>query len=106
MLLRALAVSLVLTTPWGIVGLASSDFAASSLLAIAALGVGGTALAYVAMATLVGRAGATRGSVAIYFIPIVAIALGVIVRDETVTALAIGGTVLVLIGAFLTSRAE
>ena len=105
-LLRALLVSLVLTTPLGILGLASSTVALSSLLAVAALGVGGTALAYVAMAALVGRVGATRGSVAIYFIPLVAIVLGVVFRDERVAALALAGMALVLVGAFLTTRAE
>ncbi len=105
-LLRALVVSLILTTPFGIFGLTDSAMAASSLLAVAALGVGGTALAYVTMAALVGRAGATRGSIAIYFIPVVAIVLGVVFRDETVTMIAIGGMALILIGAFLTSRAE
>ena len=43
---------------------------------------------------------------AIYLVPIVAIALGVLVRDEAVSPLALGGMVLVLLGAFLTSRAE
>ena len=105
-LLRALFVSLVLTTPIGIVGLGSSTAAASSLLAAGGLGIGGTALAYVAMATLVGRVGATRGSVAIYFIPLVAIVLGVVFRDEDVAAVALAGMALVLVGAFLTTRAE
>jgi drug/metabolite transporter (DMT)-like permease len=105
-LLRAQAVSLVLTTPFGIAGLSSSTMALSSLLAVGALGVGGTALAYIAMATLVGRTGATRGSVAVYFIPLVAIVLGVVFRDETVPLVGIAGMVLILGGAFLTSRSE
>ena len=43
---------------------------------------------------------------AIYVTPVVAIALGVVFRDETVAGLALVGTVLVLLGAWLTSRAE
>ncbi len=43
------------------------------------LGVLGTGLAFVLMTTLVGRVGGPRGSIAIYFTPIVAIALGVAV---------------------------
>ncbi len=76
------------------------------MLAVAALGSFGTGLAFVAMTTLVGRVGATRGSVAIYFLPVVAIALGVIFRDETVAAISLLGTGLVLVGAYLTSRRE
>jgi drug/metabolite transporter (DMT)-like permease len=58
------------------------------------------------MATLAGRAGAGRASVAIYFIPIVAIVLGVVFRDETVALLSLAGAALVLVGAYLSSRRE
>jgi drug/metabolite transporter (DMT)-like permease len=58
------------------------------------------------MAVLVGRAGATRGAVAIYFIPVVALILGVTVRGESVSLLALAGVPLVLVGAFLASRRE
>ncbi len=70
------------------------------------LGVLGTGLAFVLMATLVGRVGGPRGSVAIYFVPVVAIVLGVVVRGDTVEPLAIGGAALVLLGAWITSRRE
>ena len=70
------------------------------------LGVLGTGLAYVLMVTLVGRVGAPRGSVAIYFTPVVAIALGVLLRAEQVHPVAIAGTALVVGGAWLASRAE
>jgi drug/metabolite transporter (DMT)-like permease len=76
------------------------------VLAMLPLGVLGTGLAYVAMTVLVGRAGAARGSVSIYFVPVVAILLGVLFRDERVAAIALVGTSLVLVGAWLTSRRE
>ena len=65
----------------------------------------GTGLAFVAAGTLFGRVGATRGSVIGYLIPVVALGLGVVFRDEHVAALAIAGLILVLLGAWLTSRA-
>lgn len=43
---------------------------------------------------------------AIYFLPVVAIALGVVFRGETVSAISLVGTALVLLGAYLTSRHE
>ena len=49
---------------------------------------------------------ATRGSVAIYFLPVVAIGLGVVFEDETIAAISLVGTGLVLAGAYLTSRRE
>ena len=105
-LLRAQLVALVLLAPAALVSLPNSEFAWSSALAVVALGFFGTGWAFVAMTTLVGRVGATRGSVAIYFLPVVAIALGVIFRDERIAAISLVGTGLVLAGAYLTSRRE
>ena len=105
-LLRAQLVALVLLAPAALVSLPNSEFAWSSAVAVVALGFFGTGWAFVAMTTLVGRVGATRGSVAIYFLPVVAIALGVIFRDETIAAISLVGTGLVLAGAYLTSRRE
>jgi drug/metabolite transporter (DMT)-like permease len=70
------------------------------------LGVLGTGVALVAMTTLTGRAGAARGSIAIYFLPVVAAILGVAFRDESIAPASILGTALVLAGAWLTSRQE
>ena len=81
-------------------------FGWASLAAVVVLGFLGTGWAFVAMTNLMGRAGAARGSVAIYLTPVVAIALGVVFRDETVAGLALVGMVLVLLGAWLTSRAD
>jgi hypothetical protein len=90
-LLRAQMVALVLLAPAALVSLPSSGFAWSSTLAVVALGFFGTGWAFVAMTTLVGRVGATRGSVAIYFLPVVAIVLGVVFEDETIAAISLVG---------------
>lgn len=103
---RAALVALALLIPFGLGGLPSSTFAWSSLVAVGALGVFGTAIALAAFTTLVGRVGATRGSVTIYFLPPIAMVLGAVVRDERIAALSIVGTGLVLLGAYLASRAE
>jgi drug/metabolite transporter (DMT)-like permease len=105
-LLRAQMVASVLLVPAALVSLPDSEFAWSSALAVMALGFFGTCWAFVAMTTLVGRVGATRGSVAIYFLPVVAIVLGVVFEDETIAAISLVGTGLVLAGAYLTSRRE
>ena len=73
---------------------------------MATLGIVGTGLAFVTMATLVGRAGATRGAVAVYFIPVVALVLGVAFRGEEVALAAVVGVGLVVVGAVMTSRQE
>ena len=101
---RAQLVAVVLMLPFAIVGATQSSFGWDSLLAVAALGSLGTALAFFWFTTLIGRVGSTRGSVAIYLVPIVAILLGAVLLDETIHAAAILGTALVLAGAYITSR--
>ena len=99
-------VAFVLVTPLGLLGLGRSTFAWGPALSMLPLGMLGTGLAFVAMATLVGRVGSARGSISIYFTPIVAIVLGVGFRGDHVSPTAIVGTGLVLLGAWLTSRRE
>jgi len=105
-LLRAQIAALVVTAPFGLAALPGSHFAWGPMLAMIPLGVLGTGVAFVLLATLVGRAGGTRGSVATYFVPVVAISLGVVVLGETVHPLALAGTGLIVVGAWVTSRRE
>jgi len=102
---RAQAVGIVLTAPFGLAGVADSRFAWRPFAAVLVLGAIGTGLAFIAAGTLMGRVGATRGSVLAYLIPVVALVLGVVFRDETVEVIALVGLGLVLAGAFLTTRA-
>jgi drug/metabolite transporter (DMT)-like permease len=105
-LLRAQLAALVVIVPLGVVQIPGSTWAWNSALAMIPLGALGTGLAFVLMATLVGRAGGPRGSIAIYFVPVVAIVLGVVVLDEAVAPLALAGTALVVLGAWIASRSE
>ena len=68
------------------------------------LGVGGTGIARALNATLAGRAGAARGSITTYLVPVVAIALGTSVRNEQIEPVQLAGTAVVLIGAWLSTR--
>jgi len=103
---RAQLVALALVAPFGLAGVPESTFAWSSVVAVAVLGCLGTAVAFVAFTTLAGRVGSSRASVAVYFLPAVAIALGVVFRDETIAAVSLLGTGLVTAGAYVTSRPE
>ena len=105
-LTRVQAVAVALVLPYGIVGLPRSEFAWSSLLATLAVGIVGTGLAFVLMGTLTGRVGATRASFITYGIPVVALLLGVLFRDDQVASIAVIGVVLVIGGALLASRRE
>ena len=101
---RAQLVAVVLMLPFAVVGATQSTFGWDSLLAVFALGALGTALAFYWFTNLMGRVGSTRGSVAIYIVPIVAILLGAALLDETIHPAAVLGTALVLAGAYITSR--
>jgi drug/metabolite transporter (DMT)-like permease len=99
-----LAVPLVL--PYGLYGLTQSSYATSSLLAMLAVGVLGTGLAFVLMGDLISSVGPTRSTFITYVIPVVALILGAVFRNEEILPLAVAGVVLVIVGAFLASRRE
>ena len=98
--------ALLFSLPLGIPAFADSEFAWSALLALMVLGALGTGLAYVLYGMLMVRAGAVRGVIGVFFTPIVATFLGVIFRDEKVTVLAVIGMLVVICGAWLTSRPD
>jgi drug/metabolite transporter (DMT)-like permease len=103
--LWALAVSAVVLAPFGLIGLDESEFTFSAVAAVVILGVIGTGIARSLAATLAGRAGAPRMATTTYLIPVVAIVLGVVFRDESVAPIAIVGVAVVLAGAYIASRA-
>jgi drug/metabolite transporter (DMT)-like permease len=103
---RAQGAALLFVLPFALVGLRSSTFSLPALLAMLPLGILGTGLAFIAIATLIGSVGAPRGSVAVYLVPLVSIALGITFLSEQVHPLAFGGALLIILGAWLTSRRE
>ncbi len=105
-IMRALGIACVLTMPLGAAGLVSSKWELGPVLAVIVLGVINTGAAFAIMTVLVGRAGATRAGTAVYCIPLVAIVLGVALNSEVVVPLQWVGILVVLLGAWLTSRSE
>lgn len=103
---RAQVLAAVLLLPYGLVELPQSEIALQSTLALVALGLISGSLALVAMSALGSRVGAPRANIAVYFVPIVAIGLGLLLRDDSVVATAPLGIALVLVGAFFASRAD
>ncbi len=105
-LLRSVGVAAVVTLPLALAMAPAAPVQLSSIGAVTSLGLLGTGIAYIAMATLVGRMGATRGAVAIYLMPVVALVFGVVLRDETVSLAGGAGIALILLGAWLTTRRD
>jgi drug/metabolite transporter (DMT)-like permease len=77
-----------------------------AVLAVAGLGVLGTAAAFVIFYALIGEIGAGRASLVSYLAPGVALAYGAALLDERITAAAIGGLALILAGVALAARAR
>jgi drug/metabolite transporter (DMT)-like permease len=102
---RAQAVAAIVTLPFGIPHIGEAEVQVGPMLAVVALGVFGTAIAFLAAAANAGRFGSTRTSVTAYLIPVVALALGAVVRDEHVAALAVIGCAVAVLGAYVAGRA-
>lgn len=96
----------VLMTPLGVTGVSSSSIELKPVAAVVALGVLGTGLARAVHVSLVGRVGPSRGAVAGYTIPVIALLLGVLVRNESVDVLQVIGVGVALLGAWLVTRRE
>jgi drug/metabolite transporter (DMT)-like permease len=91
---RALLVALILTAPLGLPRALHGHWTLRSVLSLLALGALGTCLANVMTTIAAGRLGATSASVSAYFIPVVALLLGVLVRGEHVAVVSlIGGAI-------------
>ncbi len=105
-MMRAIGVAALATAPFGLAGLAGSQWGTAPVLALIVLGVSNTGGAFVLMTAFLGRVGSTRGGVAVYLVPIIAIVLGVVFRSEVILPLQWAGTAVVLLGAWLTSRRE
>jgi drug/metabolite transporter (DMT)-like permease len=103
---RMLGLAAIWTAPLGLADALDSSFGWAPFIAVAVAGVIGTGLAFVVMGSLVGRVGATRASFIAYVIPVVAVVLGVVFRDDEVTGLALAGIALVIVGALLASRRD
>lgn len=103
---RMLVLATVWTAPYGLWGLRDSSFELGPTTAVVALGMIGTGLAYLVMATLVGRTGPARASFITYLIPVFSLALGVMFRGDEVSALALAGIVLVIAGALTAGRSR
>lgn len=101
---RALGVALVLTAPLGLPDLFRARWNLRAALSMLALGALGTAVAQVLMARAAGRFGASTASGTTFLIPVVALALGVVVRGEQVSAVSVAGCAVCLAGAWLISR--
>jgi drug/metabolite transporter (DMT)-like permease len=103
---RAQGIAVLLTAPLGIPDLLHAHWMLFPLLSLIALGIFGTAIANVLMASAAGHFGAARASGTTFLIPVVALILGVLVLHEHVALLSLAGCFVCLMGAWLMKRAS
>jgi drug/metabolite transporter (DMT)-like permease len=96
-----LAFLVVVILAFGLENPLSTHVEASTILAVSWLGLIGSGLAFLGFFFLLGRWGATRTSTIAYVLPVVGIALGVTVRQETVSLPVLAGMVLIIGGVAL-----
>ena len=106
LMFRVVALSTLISAPLGLNAMRSTNFTPSLVSATITLGVLGSGFAFLLFGTLLKRTGPIRAMIPTYFTPIVGTFLGVFFNDEKVLLLSIIGMLIVIFGAWLTSRPE
>jgi drug/metabolite transporter (DMT)-like permease len=99
----SLGIAALLVTPFALAGLPDSVPSTDTFVSIAVLGLLCSALAFLLFFRLIAEIGPGRATVITYINPVVALALGVAVLDESVTAGVVVGLLLILAGSWLST---
>ena len=106
LMMRVVSISTVLSAPLGLYALRTTTFTFALFGATVVLGALGSGIAFLLFGTLLKRTGTVRAMIPTYFTPIVGTFLGVLFNGEKVLALSLVGMLVVIFGAWLTSRPE
>ena len=106
LMMRVVSISTVLSAPLGLYALRTTTFTFALFGAKVVLGALGSGIAFLLFGTLLKRTGTVRAMIPTYFTPIVGTFLGVLFNGEKVLALSLLGMLIVIFGAWLTSRPE
>ena len=99
----ACAVAALLTLPPALATVGANSPDLGEVAAVVSLGIVGTAVAFVLYFGLIAEAGAGKAALCGYLIPPIALAYGAALLDEEITAAAIAGLALILVGVALAS---
>ena len=99
----SLAIATLLVTPFALADVPTETPSGDVLASIAVLGLICSALAFLFFFRLIAEVGPSRATIITYVNPVVALALGVAILDESVTAGAIAGLLLILAGSWLST---
>jgi drug/metabolite transporter (DMT)-like permease len=99
----SLGIAALLVTPFALTDLPDSMPSADTFASIAVLGLLCSALAFLLFFRLIAEIGPGRATVITYINPVVALALGVVVLDESITTGVVVGLLLILAGSWLST---
>ena len=99
----SLGIAALLVTPLALATLPDSTPSADTFASIAVLGLVCSALGFLVFFRLIAEIGPGRATVITYVNPVVALALGVLVLDESVTTGVVVGLLLILAGSWLST---
>jgi drug/metabolite transporter (DMT)-like permease len=99
-----MAFSALLTLPFAALDLPAAAPGAGTVVAIAALGVVGTGLAFVIFYELIGSVGPSKASLVAYIAPGFAVVYGVTLRDESFTLATAVGLLLIVGGSWIAAE--
>jgi drug/metabolite transporter (DMT)-like permease len=99
----SLGIAALLVTPFALASLPDSTPSADTFASIAVLGLLCSALAFLLFFRLIAEIGPGRATVITYINPVVALALGVVILDESITAGVVVGLLLILAGSWLST---
>jgi drug/metabolite transporter (DMT)-like permease len=106
LMLRVVSISTLLSAPLGLYAMRTTTFTFALFGATFVLGALGSGIAFLLFGTLLTRTGTVRAMIPTYFTPIVGTFLGVAFNDEKVLSLSLVGMLIVIFGAWLTSRPD
>ena len=99
----SLGIAALLVTPLALASLPDSTPSADTFASIAVLGLVCSALGFLVFFRLIAEIGPGRATVITYINPVVALALGVAILDESVTTGVVVGLLLILAGSWLST---
>jgi drug/metabolite transporter (DMT)-like permease len=98
--------SALLALPLALASFPADAPGAGPVAAIAALGAGGTGIAFVIFYTLIADVGPAKASIVAYIAPVFAVIYGVTFRDEAFTLATLAGMALILGGSWIAGQGE
>ena len=99
----SVGIATLLVTPFALASLPDSSPSADTLASVAVLGVVCSALGFLFFFRLIAEVGPGKATVITYINPVVALALGVAILDESVTTGVVVGLLLILAGSWLST---